>query len=341
MNINRLPIIDNAMSQAEVYTNLKGLQSINMEKDRDEALKKVAQQFESLFVNMMTKSMRQANAVFEKDSLFNSNETNFYRDMLDQQRALTLSHGRGLGIAEAMYRQMSKNYGRVNIPNDTFSQPPSFERPTPTSPSHHAQDHGQNTSQNTSAVLHTQTPQDTRVVEVKNNQPFARSPEEFVEKLLPYAKKAAAALGVDHLLLIAQSALETGWGRHILSDNKGQSSFNLFNIKKGSLWNNDTVTHTTVEYRDGKFAKEKADFRSYQDINESFNDYHTFITGNARYAKAVEFSANPSQYIQELQNAGYATDPHYSKKVLSVYDRINQFVDSLPALLESEVPKIL
>lgn len=325
MDINRLPFVENAMSKAEVYTNLQGLQSIKTEENRGEALKQVAKQFESLFVNMMTKSMRAANAVFEEDSPFNGEESKFYRDMLDQQRALSLSHGKGLGIAEAMYRQMARQYGiapdsneqsaaGLNMLDRRVQSPPSI---------------------NLAAAKYASVApsKDLTGSAISSGEKFAKSPEDFIEKIIPYAKKAADALGVDHLLLVAQSALETGWGKHILSDKNGESSFNLFNIKKGSDWQFDTVNQSVLEFEDGQIVKEQADFRSYQDISESFSDYANFIGTNERYAKATEVADNPQQYIQALQDAGYATDPQYSQKVLSVYERINNFVKELPEIM--------
>ena len=70
---------------------------------------------------------------------------------------------------------------------------------------------------------------------------------------IPVRAYAAQALGVDHRVLIAQSALETGWGQSILSDPAGQSSHNLFNIKAGSFWNGRTVA-TFQPMQSGSFA---------------------------------------------------------------------------------------
>ncbi len=335
MDIRNVPFIDRATTQTDVYTNLHGLQSIKNEGDKSEALKKVTQQFESMFVNMMMKSMREANAVFEKDSMFDSEESKFYRDMLDQQRAVTLSTGRGIGIAEAMYRQLSRTYGVAEssgkysekLPeklseNSVVNTPVSLDRRTD-SVRKDASASLSNTGEHSfSGGINTSESQRTRAS-------LSNSPQDFVEKLIPLAKKAAEKIGVDHLLLVAQSALETGWGKHIVADEKGDNSFNLFNIKKGSDWNKGTAQQNTVEYDRGVVTLEKAEFRMYSGVTESFDDYVDFVLGKDRYKNAVDNAADSEHYIKALKDAGYATDPQYSDKVLSVYHRVKALADEV------------
>lgn len=325
MDIPKLPFINNVTSQADVYTNLHGLQSIKNEENKSEALMKVAQQFESLFVNMMTKSMRAANAVFEKDSLFNSEESLFYRDMLDQQRSLSISNGRGLGIAEAMYRQMSRSYG---IGPEPESDGLKFDR----NPDRGL--HG-NTMAGMSPPSFSRTPATTIIGTLstartaQDSSPkrisLADSPKEFVAKLLPLAEKAAEKLGIDYLLLVAQSALETGWGKHVLASDNGESSHNVFNVKGRRGGSFETTTQPTIEFKDGVVTTEKSAFNVYKDLAESFDDYVRLITGSERYQNALNPSDDSAGYIAELQKSGYATDPQYSQKVMSVYERVKQF----------------
>ncbi len=304
-----------ATSVTDVYTNLHGLQGIKREANDEVALKKVAQQFESMFISMMMKNMRAANAVFEKDSLFNSQEGRFYRDLLDQQQALTMAHGKGLGIAEALYRQMSRDYGRPQADSAPVlrNTPIAFQampKDEPISRSETIIDH--NSKKNTRVSL-------------------ADSPEDFIAKIAPYAKRAAEKLGIDKAILMAQAALETGWGKYVLANNQGESSNNLFNIKRGESWKNDSVKQTTLEYEGGLIKQENAEFRVYESITQSFDDFIQFITGNERYKNAV--NANDDEtFIKELHIAGYATDPKYSDKVLSVYKKINTLVDQYPGI---------
>lgn len=150
-------------------------------------------------------------------------------------------------------------------------------------------------------------------------QAMAMTPEEFVEKVKPYAEQAAQKLGVDSRVLIAQAALETGWGQHVIHQDSGRSSHNLFNIKAGSDWKQDKVAVSTLEF-DGNVARhEQAQFRVYDGMAESFADYTQFIGERPRYANAVAKADNPYHYLQELQSAGYATDPKYAEKVWNVF----------------------
>jgi flagellar protein FlgJ len=90
------------------YNDLASLNAITKmgQTEEAEALKQVARQFESMFVTMMLKSMRDANAVFEQDNPLNTNESKFYRQMFDDQLALSMSAGKGIGLADSIYRQM-------------------------------------------------------------------------------------------------------------------------------------------------------------------------------------------------------------------------------------------
>lgn len=330
----------------DVYTDLQGMQQLGQEKDDHVALKKVAQQFESMFVQMMLKNMRQANAVFEKDSLMNSEETKFYRDMYDDQLSLTLSHGRGIGIADAMYKQMTRQF---DIPESTAAEQSlsdnirkSDSRSTPNT----LLKNDTNTRINTSYIQSNENNSiEKKAIENKKYEHkelggntssivddisrvmLAKSPQEFVERLKPLAEKAAKALGIDENILLAQSALETGWGSKIIANHKGESSNNLFNIKQGRDWHGDVAQRDTLEIDAGVAKIEKANFRSYSSLAESFNDYVQFIKGNNRYSQALDNTQTPESYIEHIHAAGYATDPNYADKVKSVYDRIIRIRD--------------
>ena len=144
---------------------------------------------------------------------------------------------------------------------------------------------------------------------------ISTSQENFVMMLKPHAEKAAAELNINPDVLIAQVALETGWGKHVIHDKQGANSFNLFNIKAGSQWQGAKVNVSTLEYRDGIAANEKADFRKYSDYAESFSDYVQLMKNNSRYERVLEAGTNSSAYAEALQSAGYATDPFYAKKI--------------------------
>lgn len=282
----------------DVYTNVQGLQQLGKNGNRDEALKKVAQQFESMFIHMMLKNMRQANAVFEEDSLFNSEEGNFYRDMHDHQLSLTLAHNQGIGIADVMYRQLSQNYGDGSAA-DKPPVSPTFNMPQ-------------------------------RSGEVSANKPvtervaIADSPRNFLDKVLPYVKKAAQALGVEPEMLAAQAALETGWGKNMLANNQGETSNNLFNIKRDSSWDGDSVSVNSLEEKDGVLQAERSEFKSYANIEESVNDYINLISNKTHFRSALDAAENSFEFIKGIHKAGYATDSRYADKIFSVYRQIKQ-----------------
>ncbi len=271
----------------DVFTDLNAVGKEIRSADRNTALKKVAQQFESMFINIMLKNMRNANAVFEEDSLFNSNESDFYRDMHDHQLSLTLSKNKGLGIADVLYRQLQQSYGV----EETNSKSPKESR-------------------------------DGQAPRVE----FSDSRESFVEKVLPYVEKAAKALGVDAKLLTAQSALETGWGKYMLADDKGEPSFNLFNIKRSRDWQGESVDVRSLEEKQGVLKNEVSEFKVYKNIGESIEDYVDLLKNNERFSEALKQSGDATGFIRQLQKSGYATDSKYAEKVMSVYTQIKSLL---------------
>jgi flagellar protein FlgJ len=145
-------------------------------------------------------------------------------------------------------------------------------------------------------------------------------PVSFIQDLLPSAKKAAAALGIEPLALIAQAALETGWGQRMFKNSDGDSSHNLFGIKAQANWQGKVAIVDTLEYRQGVAQKEKARFRAYESAEQSLEDYVDLIRTNPRYQSALAVANDTRAYFQQLQAAGYATDPNYAQKILSVME---------------------
>ncbi|PCK08133.1 MAG: hypothetical protein COA42_10830 [Alteromonadaceae bacterium] len=386
MSISSLPANNNA---PDIYTDLNALQSIGKGESDDEALKKVAKQFESMFIDMMMKGMRSANAVFEQeDSPFNSKEEGFYRDMYDKQLSQKMANGRGIGIADVMYRQMSRSYNfdkSADKPSEgirNLDAPPSLAPLSPASegipltiPAANVPTalHAIQREQRSTIVEPQSEPQAKPVIESKaelkpdlnpgflipsssrgsspgsnigseleaktastnvaaasaSAQPtvsqrveIANSPEDFIAKITPHAEKAAKRLGVEPQVLVAQAALETGWGKYVLSNDQGQSSHNLFNIKAGSTWAGDSVEKRSLEVVGGKNVMESSKFRVYSSVEQGFDDYVNFLKGGERYQQVLMSTGDAKTYIQALQDAGYATDPKYAKKVIGVYDRV-------------------
>lgn len=156
---------------------------------------------------------------------------------------------------------------------------------------------------------------DNAVQFVSNLDP--RSPEGFVASVWPHAQRAARELGVDPRALVAQAALETGWGRRMIQRGDGGSANNLFGIK-ATGWSGERASASTHEYRDGVRRNERADFRAYASPAESFADYVSLLKRSPRYAQALEAGGDVRRFAQALQRAGYATDPSYADKITAI-----------------------
>lgn len=163
--------------------------------------------------------------------------------------------------------------------------------------------------------------------------------KDFVSTLFPLAQKAAEKLSLDPKVLLAQAALETGWGKYVMHDESGKPGFNLFGVKANSSWQGNSIKIDTLEVENESFKKVNASFRKYQDFAESFEDYVSFVKDNPRYQKAVKAAATPQKYLSELQQAGYATDPNYARKIMNIFndeifdnENLNESRLSLPGL---------
>ncbi len=156
--------------------------------------------------------------------------------------------------------------------------------------------------------------------EAVNGAAPSDEPSAFIQRLLPAATKAAQQLGLEPMALIAQAALETGWGQRMFKTSSGADSHNLFGIKAHSNWQGDVAVVDTLEYRQGIAQKEKARFRAYDSPEQSMQDYVNLIQQNPRYQAALNAAADAKSYFRQLQAAGYATDPNYAEKILSVLE---------------------
>jgi flagellar protein FlgJ len=249
-----------------------------------EALREAARQFESLFTTMMLKSMRDASP---KDSLFGSDQQDFYQDMFDQQLAVQLSKGKGLGLSDMLVRQLMQG-GASEADALGGMQGALTGRAAATAPGA------------ASAAW----------------PPASR--EEFVRVVTPAAEKAAAQLGVDADLVVAHAALESGWGRSLPADASGRTSFNLFGIKADSRWSGSAATARTHEFTAGRMEEVSASFRAYGSPEQSMQDYVDFLKSNPRYAGALNTGGDATAFARGLQRGGYATDPDYVAKLTAV-----------------------
>lgn len=322
---------DHRIQHAQIYTDFGGLNALRAQatQDRKSALEEVARQFEGLFLSQMLKSMRAANQVLAEGNYLNSHESGFYQDMFDSQLSLSMSRGKGLGLTDALVRQLSQQIpgldgnggpgvgARLTLADYDRSLPPL----SPRLPER---------VKEVNELLGDAEPDEAQVTSPDGDEPAQvaasirdlparfESPEQFVTRLLPLAKDAARGTGINPRLMVAQAALETGWGRHMIEGSDGTPSHNLFGIKADSRWGGDRVNITTSEYREGVRMQERADFRRYQDYRESFRDYVDFLHNNPRYRDALAVADQPGLFAERLQQAGYATDPRYGAKIRSI-----------------------
>jgi len=278
-----------------------------------EGMKQASKQFEALFMQMMLKSMRDATS---SESMFSSSQEKTYTSMLDQQLSQNLS-GRGLGLAETMFTQLSRIKGSeaTQPAIGTGKQMPGVgPLGTPLS---------------TPLVSRAEVPASARVPDLSFYEratadatmsssilPQAHV-EQFVSRMLPAAQRASQASGVPAQLIMAQAALESGWGKREIRTEDGKTSFNVFGIKADKSWKGPVVEATTTEYVNGAAQKTTARFRAYGSYDESFADYARFMTSNPRYANVLA-TPDPAQAAHGLQRAGYATDPNYGGKLVRI-----------------------
>jgi peptidoglycan hydrolase FlgJ len=245
--------------------------------DDPAALREVARQFESVFTKMMLDSMRAASF---GDPLFGSDQADMYQDMMDDQLAIEMSQGKGLGLADLLIRQLSHG-ANLKAPGEI--------------------DGGKDGASGTGET----------------------EKQKFLDMIGPAAEKAGRELGIDPKAIIAQAALETGWGRSTPGQHSNQvGSNNLFGIKAGASWNGAAVDAATHEYTDGVARGEVARFRAYENAEASVSDYVSLLRDNPRYAAALNTGDDVRAFATALQRGGYATDPDYANKLVGVAEQV-------------------
>ena len=318
-----------------------------------------ARELETQFAQMLIKSMRSASM---GDSLMGDDTT--YRDMYDQQLSKELSKGRGLGLAPMIVRQLERS---TATPSATGATPASFPLlrqgasapggPMPLTVPAGAMPLGTIQPQAMPAAipgrlslapsragvsmpafdlppLSIHAPASDIASAAAACPPDApldcSSPEAFVRSIWPHAQKTAAELGVPAKALVAQAALETGWGRRLVG-RAGVTSHNLFGIKAGGKWGGEKMSASTHEFVDGVRRTERAEFRAYGSASDSFADYARLL-GNARYAGARGAGNDTHRFASALQQAGYATDPSYAAKITAIANgaTLNRALSAMP-----------
>ena len=281
------------------------------QKDPKEGLKAAAQQFETLFLQMVLKSMRDATP---QDGLLNSDQSRFYTGLLDQQMAQNMSSaGNGVGFAKLIEQQLGRHIGTPEGQAALLAPANAAGNSLPLAASdgRHLQHRPVLGNLPTSASYAAPS-----AVMLRNNNTdnITPSSQEFVSRVWPHAVEASRSTGIPPQFLVGHSALESGWGRSEIRKADGTSSFNLFGIKAGKNWSGATVDATTTEYVDGQPQQVVERFRAYASYAEAFQDYANLLRDNSRYSGVIG-SQDGTEFARRLQQAGYATDPMYADKL--------------------------
>lgn len=247
------------------------------------ALREVARQFESIFTKMMLDSMRSASF---GDPMFGSDQGDMYQGMMDDQLAVQLSQGRGLGLADMLIRQLGGGAAGAGAAVPTRDEAGAAGSASP------------------------------------------EQQQKFIDDMLPHATAAARELGVDARAIVAQAALETGWGTSLPADAVSGNSQNYFGIKAGGTkaganWQGRSVASDTTEYVSGAAGTERARFRAYGSLAENVEDYVRVIRDNPRYSAALGTGTDVRAFATALQRGGYATDPQYADKLMATFEKVS------------------
>jgi flagellar protein FlgJ len=305
----------NQSGMADVYTDFQGLAKLKgaAKQNSKEAIKETARQFESVFIQMALKSMRGASG---KTGLMENDQTRLYRDMYDQQLALELGKTSKLGFGRMLERQLGGSPDAQKLTGKTLAD---YRREAlPAADRERAV-----VARDVAGMVERLAGSGSaaRVVagaKAGSSSAFS-SPQEFVDELWPHAQQVGEELGVDPKMILAQAALESGWGKAVMRAADGSHSHNLFGIKADRSWEGRSIATSTLEYENGAPVRTRAAFRAYDSYADSFRDYVRFLKANPRYTQALRNADNPERYIAGLQKAGYATDPQYARKVMSIY----------------------
>jgi flagellar protein FlgJ len=296
-------------TDAPAYTDLAGLSALKRGAGQNDpaAIRKVAEQFESMFTRMMLKSMRDA---VGPDPMFGSDQQQMYQGMADDQLSVQLSKGRGLGLADMLIRQLQK----LGVKGAGADSATGGAAPAPGA----APGPGTASAPGAAAAAYSATQRATTNAAPASDTVKAN----FVHDLWPQAQQAGQQLGIDPRNLIAQAALETNWGQNLPQDAAGRSSNNLFGIKASADWTGSSVTNGTHEFQGGIASSTTSQFRAYATPAQSFQDYVALLRDNPRYSTALNTGDNVQAFAAGLQRGGYATDPDYASKIGAIAHKV-------------------
>lgn len=312
--------MNNLSSSNKLAIDANGLAYLhNLEKQKSpEALKEAAKQFEALFINMMLKTMRDATP---KSELFQSNADSLYTSMYDQQLSQILSQ-KGMGFADMILGQLNKSNQALlseDKQNNKSTDNTEAQSDYVLSNDIRANISAFNTNLLKNNYQHDQF-SNTSTQNKNTNASIVVS--SFVDNLTPYAQMVQKLIGIPASYVLGQAAIESGWGKHVITMPDGSSSYNFFGIKATNDWKGKVVEVTTTEYVDGSPQNISSRFRAYASETEAFTDYASFLNNNSRYKQVIANSSDAFSFAHGLSLAGYATDPNYSAKLINIINRI-------------------
>ncbi|REE20935.1 flagellar protein FlgJ [Paraburkholderia sp. BL27I4N3] len=294
-------------------------------------MKMAAQQFDAVFTQMMLKSMRDATP---QDSPFDSHDSATFTSMMDQQLSQQMSQ-KGIGVADAMLKQLMRNQGmQVGGGAGGAGAAGGLAGMANALGGGSGGDEGQTAALNALAKAYGNAQANGQLAMGKGySANSALTPplkgdgtspkvDAFVDKLAQPAQAASAATGIPARFIIGQAALESGWGKSEIKKTDGSTSHNVFGIKATRDWTGKTVSTVTTEYINGKPQRVVEKFRAYDSYQEAMTDYANLLKGNPRYAQVINSAHDVNGFANGMQRAGYATDPHYAKKLMSIMQKM-------------------
>lgn len=332
--------------------DVNGLSSISRA-ERQHAgsgLKPVTQQFEAVFLNMMLKTMR---ASVPDSGLYNSDAMKTMGQMRDMQLAQAMSSSRGIGIADMLQQQLGGRaaasgaavdsasmaalagipIGQPRALNDIVAEAQAQRQyGVHEAPSEHVV--AGHMAQTTSTHHESATDSPSSIASLweaaREKLKVAPHVARFLARVGDTARRISAESGIPVRLIVAQAALETGWGRHDVKHEDGRAGHNLFGIKAVGRYADASRSTTTTEYENGLPSQRQERFRAYSSDEHAMRDYARMLTSHPRYNGIAGSTAHEGAAL--LQQRGYATDPHYAEKLRSI-------IDLLPESLEVTTQK--
>jgi flagellar protein FlgJ len=321
-------IINNESNGFSLAVEAYGLNRVDdrASSQRQAEIKEVARQFEALLMHTLLKNMR---ATTSQDGLLDNDQTRLYTSLLDQEIGQLVSR-RGLGLAEILERQLSK----LADPSEALPWQ-AIKETAPDLPDSWnavaapgmaanlavAEANARLSRQRSEAVVpvaETKQAPHTEDLSEAQDKDGRSHVDEFIDAMRPHAANAAKQSGIPVQFLIGHAALESGWGRYQIRNPDGESSHNLFGIKADTSWSGDVAEVMTTEYIGGLPVKSVERFRAYDSYETAFADYADFLRSNPRYTRALQATGDARAFANELQSAGYATDPRYADKLTAV-----------------------